>query len=85
MVLELLENRQMKRWQNYREYLLEGDWQVHSVWSDGSDSVFQYCERAKQLGHIGVCFFEAIGTRLEKRVKTGFFGLDSEHHRQSRP
>ena len=24
--------------------------------------------------HIGVCFFEASGSRLEKRVKTVFFG-----------
>ena len=29
------------------------------------------------LLHIGVCFFEANGSRLEKRAKTGFFQAGS--------
>ncbi len=33
--------------------------------------------------HIGVCFFEASGSRLEKQVKTVFLRLDSENNRQS--
>ena len=37
-------------------------------------------ERRGQILHIGVCFFEASGSRLENRVKTGFLRLVDFSH-----
>ena len=45
------------------------------------DEAIEVLVKAWTEEHIGVCFFEASGSRLEKRVKTVFLGLDSEHNR----
>lgn len=55
----------MKRWLPYREHLHTGDWQVHTTWSDGTSSIFDYCAEAKRRGLNLVAFTEHVRRTLQ--------------------
>ena len=53
----------MKAWQKYRGYLSNGQWHVHTTFTDGKNSVSEYAERAVELGIPLLAFTEHV--RLE--------------------
>ena len=55
----------MKRWPAYSEDLLTGDWQVHSTWSDGKNSILEYCEEARRQGLRLIAFTEHVRKKLK--------------------
>jgi len=54
----------MKTWMKYREYLLAGEWHVHTSYTDGKNSVFEMCARAKELGLPLIAFTEHVRKNL---------------------
>ncbi|WP_292520586.1 PHP domain-containing protein [Methanoculleus sp.] len=50
----------MKVWQKYSQYLLSGEWHIHTDYTDGKGSVADYCRRAAELGIPLVAFTEHI-------------------------
>jgi len=54
----------MKTWRKYEEYLLTGEWHVHTNYTDGRNSVFEICERAKELGIPLLAFTEHVRRKL---------------------
>jgi DNA polymerase (family 10)/putative hydrolase len=50
----------MKRWMNYEEYLMSGEWHIHTNYTDGKNSVHQYCKKAAKLGLSLVAFTEHV-------------------------
>jgi DNA polymerase (family 10)/putative hydrolase len=54
----------MKRWQAYSTDLLAGDWQVHTTWSDGKNSIVDYCMEARRQGLRLIAFTEHVRREL---------------------
>jgi DNA polymerase (family 10)/putative hydrolase len=54
----------MKRWEAYRSELLAGDWQVHTTWSDGKNSIVEYCIEARKKGLRLIAFTEHVRREL---------------------
>lgn len=54
----------MKTWRKYEEYLLTGEWHVHTNYTDGQKSVFEICERARELGIPLLAFTEHVRGEL---------------------
>jgi putative hydrolase len=40
----------MKTWERYRDYLMTGEWHIHTQYSDGKNSISEICRRAVELG-----------------------------------
>lgn len=55
----------MKRWHNYEQHLLEGDWHVHTKYTDGKNTVFEYCEQAERNGLGLIAFTEHVRRNLD--------------------
>jgi DNA polymerase (family 10)/putative hydrolase len=53
-----------KRWHPYEKELLAGDWQVHTTWSDGKDSILAYCTEARRQGLRLIAFTEHVRREL---------------------
>ena len=54
----------MKIWKKYSQYLLSGEWHIHTSYTDGANSVDDYCKRAVELGIPLVAFTEHVRRRL---------------------
>ncbi len=54
----------MKRWERYKDYLHRGDWHVHTSYTDGKNTVFEYCEKAEKLGLELIAFTEHVRKEL---------------------
>lgn len=50
----------MKRWEAFKNNLLAGDWQVHTTWSDGKNSIVDYCHEARRKGLRLIAFTEHV-------------------------
>ncbi len=50
----------MKTWKKYSQYLLSGEWHIHTSYTDGENSVDDYCKRAVELGIPLVAFTEHV-------------------------
>lgn len=72
-----------KRWPTYRAQLLTGDWQIHTTWSDGANSVLEYCAAAKALGLHLIAFTEHV--RRELRYDFWSYRRDVEEARRQFP
>lgn len=53
-----------KNWLKYEEYLLRGEWHVHTDYVDGENSVEEYCKRAVELRIPLIAFTEHVGREL---------------------
>ena len=53
-----------KNWMKYRQYLLDGEWHVHTNYTDGKNSVFELCLEFKNLGIPLVAFTEHVRKEL---------------------
>ncbi len=50
----------MKTWKKYSQYLLSGEWHIHTSYTDGANSVDDYCKRAVELGIPLIAFTEHV-------------------------
>jgi len=54
-----------KNWMEYEPYLLTGEWHIHTNYTDGHNSVDEYCDKALKLGIPLVVFSEHVRRRLD--------------------
>ncbi|QYZ79823.1 PHP domain-containing protein [Methanofollis formosanus] len=54
----------MKIWKKYSQYLLSGEWHIHTSYTDGESSVDDYCKRAVELGIPLIVFTEHVRHNL---------------------
>ncbi len=54
----------MKMWKKYEKYLLSGEWHVHTSYTDGMNTVFEYCHMAEKLGVPLIAFTEHVRREL---------------------
>lgn len=50
----------MKRWAGYAKYLSQGDWHVHTNYTDGKNTIFEYCKQAEKNGLELIAFTEHV-------------------------
>jgi DNA polymerase (family 10)/putative hydrolase len=55
----------MKVWKRYRKFLLAGEWHIHTHYTDGRNSVSEYCRSASELGIPLVAFTEHVRKKLD--------------------
>lgn len=55
----------MKTWEKYKKYLLKGEWHIHTNYTDGKNSIFEYCENANELGIPLIAFTEHVRKNLD--------------------
>ena len=55
----------MKVWGNYTKYLLEGEWHIHTSYTDGENTVFEYCQKAFKEGIPLLAFTEHVRRNLD--------------------
>lgn len=53
-----------KRWKAYQDYLLKGDWHVHTSFTDGLSTVWEHCRAAEDKGLKLVAFMEHVRWKL---------------------
>lgn len=55
----------MKKWHKYEQYLQKGDWHVHTNYTDGKNTLFEYCEQAERNGLELIAFTEHVRRNLD--------------------
>ena len=50
----------MKVWRRYKDYLLSGEWHIHTNYTDGDNSVFEICKKAIELKIPLIAFTEHV-------------------------
>ncbi len=55
----------MKTWEKYSEYLLKGEWHIHTNYTDGKNSVYECCQKAAEVGIPLVAFTEHVKKHLD--------------------
>jgi len=50
----------MKRWQEFEDHLLTGEWHVHTDYTDGADAIHSLLGRATELGIPLIAFTEHV-------------------------
>lgn len=55
----------MKIWKKYEDLLLKGEWHVHTSYTDGHNSVDDYCKKAVDLGIPLIAFTEHVRKNLD--------------------
>jgi putative hydrolase len=73
----------MKTWEKYKEYCLTGEWHIHTNYTDGKNSVAEYCEKASKLGIPLIAFTEHV--RRELSYDFSKFLADIERARDAYP
>jgi len=54
----------MKIWKKYIDYLLEGEWHIHTSYTNSKGGVLEYCEKAAKLGIPLLAFTEHVRKNL---------------------
>ncbi|MFH1445485.1 MAG: PHP domain-containing protein [Nanoarchaeota archaeon] len=54
----------MKKWERYKEHLETGLWHVHTNYTDGKNSVFEFCQKAQDKGFSSIAFTEHVRKEL---------------------
>jgi len=55
----------MKKWEKYEQFLLDGDWHVHTDYTDGKNTIIEYCKQAEKNGLRLIAFTEHVRRKLE--------------------
>lgn len=55
----------MKAWEKHANYLFKGEWHIHTSWTDGNNTVFEYCEKAVHEGIPLLAFTEHVRRNLD--------------------
>ena len=54
----------MKTWREHEEFLSAGEWHIHTTYTDGENTVFEYCECASELSVPLLAFTEHVRRNL---------------------
>lgn len=54
----------MKTWEKYIDYLLKGEWHIHTNFTDGKNTVTEYCKKAIEADIPLLAFTEHVRTNL---------------------
>jgi putative hydrolase len=54
----------MKRWEAFEDYLCKGDWHIHTNYTDGKNTVLDYCNQAAINGLKLIVFTEHVRKNL---------------------
>lgn len=63
-----------KKWEKYKRFLKTGVWHIHTNYTDGKNSIFEYCKKAEELGIPLIGFTEHI----RKKIDYSFQNLKKE-------
>lgn len=66
----------MKKWEKYTDYLLKGEWHIHTNYTDGKNTVYQYCQKAVEVGIPLVAFTEHVRKHLSYNFSTFLDDID---------
>lgn len=55
----------MKPWRRYADYLSEGEWHIHTSYTDGKNTVREYCQKAVAAGIPLLAFTEHVREHLD--------------------
>ena len=55
----------MKTWEKYSDFLLKGEWHVHTCYTDGKNSIDEYCQKAVDIGLPLIAFTEHVRKDLD--------------------
>lgn len=55
----------MRIWKKYSQYLLSGEWHIHTSYTDGKNTIDDYCKRAVELDIPLVAFTEHVRHNLD--------------------
>jgi len=55
----------MKTWKRYRELLGVGEWHIHTRYTDGHNTIEEYCQKATDLGVPLIAFTEHVRRDLD--------------------
>ena len=73
----------MKAWEKYSEYLLSGEWHVHTKYTDGNSTVEEYCRKAEAIGLPLIAITEHV--RRELSYDFNMLLSDIEKAREEHP
>ena len=54
-----------KTWMNFKAYLHSGEWHIHTSYTDGRNTVFEYCYKAMNEGIPLLAFTEHVRRELD--------------------
>lgn len=54
----------MKTWQRYPEFLIKGEWHVHTCYTDGQNTIDECCQKAVEIGIPLIAFTEHVRKNL---------------------
>ncbi len=54
----------MKTWKKYENFLISGEWHVHTAYTDGHNTVEELCEEAERRGIPLIAFTEHVRRKL---------------------
>lgn len=66
----------MKTWEKYSDYLLKGEWHIHTNYTDGKNTVYEYCQKAVEVGIPLVAFTEHVRKHLSYDFSTFLDDID---------
>lgn len=66
----------MKIWQVFQQYLSTGQWHIHTNFTDGKNSVFEYAESAVSLNVPLLAFTEHVRTELDYSFDQLLYEID---------
>lgn len=55
----------MKKWLRYKKFLKSGCWHVHTNFTDGQNTIDEYCQTAQELGYPLIAFTEHVRRNLD--------------------
>ncbi|KKG29104.1 histidinol phosphatase [Methanosarcina mazei] len=55
----------MKTWEKYSDFLLKGEWHVHTCYTDGKNNIDEYCQKAVDIGLPLIAFTEHVRKNLD--------------------
>jgi len=64
----------IKKWEKYKEFLTTGAWHIHTNYTDGESTVFEYCKKAEELKLPLIAFTEHV----RKEMNYNFLDLKEE-------
>ena len=55
----------MKKWEDYKKYSFEGEWHIHTTFTDGKNTIFDYCKTAEELKIPLLAFTEHVRLSID--------------------
>lgn len=55
----------IKKWEKYKKFLKNGAWHIHTNYTDGKNSVFEYCRQAEKIQIPLIGFTEHVRRKMD--------------------